>query len=59
MFAVFAISTAAREPGSITPMTGTLIALRIAGSARAEAVLQATTSNLIPRASRNLEFSTA
>jgi hypothetical protein len=43
----------------MTPITGSLIARRIAGNANAEAVLHATTSNLIPCASRNLEFSTA
>src|SRR5207244_5711852 len=45
--------TAARAPGPITPTTSIFTACRIAGSASAEAVLQATTSNLIPRAARN------
>ena len=52
-------STAARAPGSITPITSTPTARRIAGSASADAVLHATTSSLMPCASRNSEFSTA
>ncbi len=36
-------ATAARAPGSMTPMTGTLSSSSSFGMARAEAVLQATT----------------
>ena len=44
-------SQAARAPGSITPMTGSVgKSLAQAGSAVADAVLQATTSALMPRA---------
>jgi len=49
--------TAARAPGSITPITGTMVSDAIASSATALEVLHATTSILIPLASRNSVFS--
>src|SRR5919197_1348440 len=49
--------TAARAPGSIIPTTWTPTLRLIAGRARAEAVLQATTSSLMPRRSRKRAFS--
>jgi hypothetical protein len=50
-------STAARAPGSITPTTGIVHRARIASSATAETELQATTSILMPRPTRNSTFS--
>src|SRR2546423_1499531 len=55
----FLIDTAALAPGPITPTTSICRALLIAGNANADAVLQATTSNLIPCAARKRAFSTA
>ncbi len=55
----FVISTAFRPPGPITPTTSIPIRSRILGNANADAVLQATTSILIPRDARNSEFSIA
>ena len=46
-----AAATAASAPGSITPITGSGASASVsAGSATPEAVLQATTSILMPRA---------
>jgi len=45
-------AAAARAPGSTTPWTGTGRASRSAGSATAEAVLQATTRRSIPSSRR-------
>ena len=49
--------TAARAPGSITPITGTMVWLAISLSATALEVLHATTSSLMPLANRNSVFS--
>ena len=49
--------SAPRAPGSMTPRTGTFAALRIAGRAQADEVLQATTRSLIPRPARNFATS--
>ena len=57
IFPVREAFTAARAPGSITPITGTMVWPAISSSATALDVLHATTSILMPLASRNSVFS--
>ena len=50
-------ATAARAPGSITPITGTSVEARSVSSATADIVLHATTRSFTPVSRRNFAFS--